>query len=162
MPPKKSRHRLMPSLLWEGRYRLPTDSELDELYEYVAGRKGYIYAISAQGHPEWGFKLGRTKNDPFKRARQFASAGVLLKYDVIFAYPVLNSPWAERKLHIKLKEYHREKEWYTVSKDILEDALQAIMESESSLVSRHLDENLLKGDDRALFVKTGCYLESFL
>lgn len=153
-----------PKNVWkEKKYTFPSDQNLSDLYEYCQKKKGYVYVISANTNPEWGFKVGRTKKNPFNRAKQFESEGVLITYSVINAFYFANASWAEAEAHKKLAKFNRDKEWFSCSSLFIYRVLNELYEKEQALLSKHFDTSLLmKYNVKDLFMSSGWYPESFL
>ena len=106
-----------PKKVWKGEEHpsfVLSDTKAKLFYDFVQKRKGYVYAM--QPPDSRGIlKVGRTSKNPFIRAKNMSTAGILGSFELLWVSEFANTPWAESAIHKALSEYHKEKEFFNVS-----------------------------------------------
>ena len=87
--------------------------------------KGYIYVLTNPAFPEW-VKIGRTTNEPWKRASELSSTGVPHPFEVAFSMEVTNCVKAEEWLHKKFRNYRvtNNREFFEITPKQVEEKLR--------------------------------------
>lgn len=106
-----------PKRVWEGKEHpsfVLYDYKAKPFYDFVQKRKGFTYAMQ---HPdrEGLLKIGRTAKNPFIRAKNLSTAGILGTFELLWVAEFANASWAEAGMHRALSDYNKGKEFFMVS-----------------------------------------------
>lgn len=151
-----------PKHFWEGRYYIPDEPGVRAIYDFVQRRKGWIYTMFSPEHPEWGYKIGFSKKDPFIRAHKLANEGAMHTFDIANAVYVMNAPWAEKQAHQHIGNKRTAKEWFDCSREEAYEALCAAEAKENRLAGMYLDKDLLLAGNMDAFMNSGIYAEDLI
>ncbi len=103
--------------------------ELLTIWNSAYLKRGWLYAMENPYNPGI-IKVGLTRKDPFKRSKTATTAGVIGKYNVLFAMMYLDCNQAEVKAHSELSIYNIEKELFKVDLAHVKQVLINIHQSE--------------------------------
>src|ERR1035437_3201475 len=95
-----------PKRIWEGKEHpsfVLYDYKAKPFYDFVQKRKGFTYAMQ---HPdrEGLLKIGRTAKNPFIRAKNLSTAGILGTFELLQVAEFADACWGEKNIDKALLE----------------------------------------------------------
>lgn len=98
---------------------------------------GVVYVLS---HPKVsGVKIGMTRHDVFKRAKQISGTGVPGDFIVMAAFPSINPIKDERKVHDKLSRFRMVKEHFELDAVTAVTKVRTILNREPAFVHKGIE-----------------------
>ena len=130
----------------------PKDYEV--IKDYFVKKQGWVYIANSpnyeldENHSKNinMLKIGRTKKNPFERAKSLSSSGVPYDYNIVFSLPFFNQFIAEKNVHNRLKKLRGPKEFFRVSQADAINAVQEEYNNERNLLSRFFNVDMLNDD----------------
>jgi hypothetical protein len=133
---------------------IPSIEDLHVLWRHAQKRKGWIYAAENDKNPGL-LKLGYTQKNPFERARTLKTAGVVGSFTVVKAYQVVDCFAAEARVHFLLDTDREDGEFFKVTHEVADLALQQVWREERQVLSLFKIEWLLHDTDSKRFLTDG-------
>ena len=104
-----------------------------EFYDFVNKRRGYVYAMRHPDRPTL-LKIGYTTKNPHNRAHTMGTAGILGAFSIVYFEHFANVTWAEAEAHRRLSEFHVDKEFFEITKELAKQTLDDVLDKEHELL----------------------------